>query len=256
MSAPVHDSIETAVDDDWGGHTRMWWFLEGARQAASGPMFIVATSLISVGGLARDSGAPLGVAVLSTLMIWAGPAQVVYFGSLMAHVQPVAIAIAVTLSSLRFLPMCLALLPLLRGRRTHWLTLMFASHFTAMTVWAESMRRIAPLPREARMSFYFGFAFACITTTTVSTAVGYILVGTLPPVLAAGLLFVTPVYFGATLVRNARLPLDFIALAAGFFLMPVFSYLCGPQFDLLVLGVVVGTGAWLIQRMLDQRAGV
>jgi predicted branched-subunit amino acid permease len=241
--------------DDLGAHTRFRWYIEGARQAASGPMFIVALSLISVGSLARDSGAPFGVAVLSTLFVWAGPAQVVYFGALIAHVPPLAIALAVTLSSVRFLPMCLALLPMLRGRATHWVTMVFASHFTAMTVWAESMRRILPLPREARLPFYFGFAFACIIATTLSTAAGYILVGAVPKPLAASLLFMTPIYFCATLVRNAQLPLDFLALGCGFFLMPLFSFLCGPDFDLLVLGVCGGSFAWAVQHYLDRRRG-
>jgi predicted branched-subunit amino acid permease len=216
-------------------------------------MFIVAFSLISVGGLARDSGAPLGAAVLSTLMIWAGPAQVVYFGALITHVPPLAIALAVSLSSVRFLPMCLALLPMLRGKKTGMLTLLWAAHFTAMTVWAESMRRILPLPREARLPFYFGFAYACIGATTFSTAIGYVLVGAVPPVLAAGLLFMTPIYFCATLVRNARLPLDFLALGSGFFLMPLFSYLCGPDADLLVLGLCGGSFAFAVQRLLDRK---
>ena len=39
-------------------------------------------SLIGVGSLAQDVGFPLMVAVLSTLLMWAGPAQVILFGGI------------------------------------------------------------------------------------------------------------------------------------------------------------------------------
>ena len=239
--------------DELGGRSRLQWFGTGLRQAAMGPMFLVAFSLISVGGLARDGGSSMGVAVASTLIVWAGPAQIVYFGSLAAHVPLAAIALAITLSSVRFLPMSLALLPVLRGKRTSFGSLLLAAHLVAMTVWAETMRRAPAIPREARMSFYFGFAFVCISATAISTALGYILVGELPAPLAAGLLFLTPVYFVATLVRNSRRPIDYLALIFGLGLTPISSALFGPNFDLLALGLCAGTSAWFIQRQLDHR---
>ena len=87
------------------------WMLTGVRAALSGPAFVVAVSLVGVGGLAHDAGQPLEIAVLSTLLIWAGPAQVIYFTGLATNVAPAVIATAVCLVGFRFLPMCVACVP-------------------------------------------------------------------------------------------------------------------------------------------------
>ena len=229
------------------------WFWQGVRDAAAGPMFIVGLSNISVGGLARDAGFSMAIAIGSTFLMWAGPGQVIFFGALASHASLAAVAIAVSLSSVRFLPMCVALLPMLRGKTTRAPTMLFAAHFTAMTVWIESMRRLAPIPREKRLSWYFGFSACCIGATAITTAAGYYLVGELPLPLAAGLLFATPIYFVASLIRNARLPIDWLALVFGFAIAPVAGELVGGGLDLLVVGVGGGTAAYVVQRLLSAR---
>ena len=47
----------------------------GARDALVLPAWIVGTSLLGIGSLARDAGFPAGAAVVSTVFIWAAPAQ-------------------------------------------------------------------------------------------------------------------------------------------------------------------------------------
>ena len=232
-----------------GGMSRSRWFAEGARQAVGGPMLVVAISLISVGGLARDAGFSMEVAVASTLLIWAGPAQVLYFGAVAAKVAWPAIAISISISSMRFVPMVVSLLPMLRTSRTKLPTLLLASHCIAVTVWAECMRRVPGVPREARMAFFFGFSAVCITGTSISTSIGYALMGGLPRPLVAGLLFMSPIYFIATLTRNARQPFDRWALVLGLALAPVADWLAPPGLELLVLGFGAGTLAWVIQRL-------
>jgi predicted branched-subunit amino acid permease len=215
-------------------------------------MLIVAASLIGVGGLARDAGFSVEIAVASTLLIWAGPAQVLFFGAVAAKMAWPLIAVSISLSSVRFLPMCVSLLPLLRGKRTRLPTMILAAHCIAVTVWAEGMRRIPAVPREARMSFFFGFSAQCFAATSISTALGYVLIGELPLPFAAGLLFLTPIYFLATLSRNARRPIDVLSLVLGLGLAPL-SYYAPAGFDLMALGLVAGTLAWGIQRALDLR---
>ncbi len=240
--------------EDLGGRTRPQWFAEGARQAMSGPMLVVAVSLLSVGGLARDAGFSVEIAVASTILLWAGPAQVLFFGAVAAKTSWPAIAFTISLSSVRFVPMVVSLLPMLRTRRTGLPTLMLAAHCIAVTVWAEGIRRIPLVPRDARLAFFFGFAFICFLGTSISTAIGYVLIGELPRPLAAGLLFMTPIYFVATLTRNAKRPIDRWALVLGLALAPLTETFAPRGLDLMVLGLVAGTGAWLIERALDARA--
>ncbi len=216
-------------------------------------MLIVSVSLVSVGGLARDAGFSMEIAVASTLLIWAGPAQVLFFGAVAAKTAWPAIALSISLSSIRFVPMVVSLLPLIRGPRTRTPTLLAAAHCIAVTVWAEGMRRLPDVPKEARLPFFFGFALMCFLGTVVATAAGYALIGELPVPLAAALLFMTPIYFVATLTRGARQMVDRLALVFGFALAPAAMAFAPAGFDLLILGLVAGTAAFLAARALDAR---
>ena len=232
---------------------RLGWAGEGARQALRGPAFIVAVSLIGVGGLARDAVQSVGAAVVSTLLIWAGPAQVIYFAGLAAHAAPLTLALAILLTGVRFLPMCVALLPMLRGPRTGRLTLIFAAHLVALTVWVESMRRLPLLPGAARLPFFFGFAGVCIIASAAATGLGYWLVALMPPFLAAGLLLLSPIYFLASLTRGAKDALDWTAIGLGLALMPAASAVLSGGFDLMAVGLAGGGAAYAVRRLT--RAG-
>lgn len=228
-------------------------FLDGARQALSGPAYFVAVALIGVGGLAKAAGFPPAAAFLSTLLIWAGPAQVLFFGSIAAKTALPAVAVSITLSSVRLMPMVLSILPMLRTERTSRRALFFATHFIAVTVWAESLRRLPDMERERRLPFFFGFAIACILMTAVFTQAGYYLTSALPTPLAVGVLFLTPVYFLSTLVRAARAPVDWFAFAFGLGLAPVTQAWVGGGFDLLALGLIGGVGAYACGRFVTAR---
>ncbi|CAA9333713.1 MAG: Na+/H+ antiporter NhaA type, partial [uncultured Microvirga sp.] len=58
--------------------------LRGFVDALSFPAWVLGLSLFAVGSLAREVGFPAGAAVLSTVIMWAGPAQVIFFGGLAA----------------------------------------------------------------------------------------------------------------------------------------------------------------------------
>ena len=248
----MDERIEGPTKDELEGRTHGGWFVRGFLQAMSMPALVVAASLVGVGGLARDAGFSIEVAIASTLLIWAGPAQVLYFAAVIAKMPWALIALSISISSVRFIPMCVSLLPMLRTPRTRTWTLLLAAHCIAVTVWAESMRRIPTVPRAARMSYFFGLSLACITSTTVSTAVGYVLIGELPLPFAAGLFFMTPIYFTATLSRNARKPIDILSLLFGLILTPLCVYAPAGT-DLMIAGVAGGTLAWAVQRGLDLR---
>ncbi len=222
------------------------WYLAGVRVALAGPAFYVALSLMGVGGLARAAGFPIGAAVLSTLLVWAGPGQLLFFGLMAAKTAPPAIGLAVSLSSVRLLPMCLSVLPMLRRPQTRLSTLVAASHFVAVTVWAESLRRLPDMDRNDRAPFFFGMATACMGLTTFSTGLGYWLTGSLPRPLGAGLMMLSPIYFLATTARSARSGADWLAMLFGAVLAPLTQRFVGGGFDLPVLALVGGGSAWLI----------
>jgi predicted branched-subunit amino acid permease len=165
-----------------------------------------------------------------------------------------AIALSVSLSSVRLLPMCVSLLPFLRGPKTSLPATLYTSHMIAVTGWAESISRLPAMAPEARLPWFMGLVHGLYLSASLATIAGYMLSANLPRELAAGLLFVTPIYFIAALVRNVREPIDWLALAFGLALSPVLKPLVGAGFDLLLVGLVGGTAAWAIQRGLKRRA--
>lgn len=222
--------------------------LAGMRAAAGLPAFMLMCALVGVGGLCRDIGYPMGAGVLSTLTIWAGPGQVVLFGSLAAGVALPAIAVAVSLSSIRFVPMCMSILPILRQPNTPTWLMLVLSHYVAVTAWVEGMRRLPDMPREARIPYFLGFANTVMFAAAIATGAGYYLIAKLPPALAAGLLFTSPIYFTVAMIAGARQAIDWLALGLGFAAAPFAARYAPPGFDLMIGGIGMGTLAYLIHR--------
>lgn len=248
-------TIDSAAPDPEDADTGSPWpHVRAGIVAALGlPSFMLMCALVGVGGLCRDIGYPMGAGIASTLLIWAGPAQVVLFGSLAAGVSLPAIAIAISLSSIRFIPMCMSILPLMRRKNTPtWLMLILA-HYVAVTAWVEGMRRLPLMPRAARIPFYLGFANTVLLAATIATGAGYYLIGQLPPALAAGLLFTSPIYFTVALAAGARQLIDWLALGLGFASAPLISLVVPAGFDLLVSGVGMGSLAYVVHRIRRAR---
>jgi predicted branched-subunit amino acid permease len=223
--------------------------LRGVRDALALPAWVVGLSLFAVGSLAGESGFPAGAAVLSTLLIWAGPAQVIFFGGIASGAALPGIALAVGLSSIRLLPMTISMLPMLRERAKGAPLQILVAHYVTVTVWVEALRRLPALPPEERLPYYLGFANACLGTCAVTTYLGYALVGALPLPLAAGLLFLTPTFFTLSLTAGARGASDWLAIGSGFALAPLSTALVGKDIDLLLTGLVGGTAAYFLGKL-------
>ncbi|MEN5083434.1 AzlC family ABC transporter permease [Bosea sp. TWI1241] len=229
--------------------------LTGFRDAAMLPAWVVGLSLTGVGTLARDSGFPVEVAVLSTVIVWAGPSQVLFFASIATGAAWSAIAVAIAFASLRFLPLTVSLLPLLRRPGQGFGQQLLLSHYVAVTSWVEGMRRLPALPPEQRVPYYLGFGNALIAISALCTYVGFHLAGVVPTPVAAGLLFLSPIFFIASMSAGARGWPDGLAIALGFGLTPLANWLFGSGFDLVVGGVAGGTLAFLLKRLAAARGG-
>lgn len=229
------------------------WFGRGFHHAARLPMFVMALTFLGIGSLAYEAGVSLGFALASTVLIWAGPAQVIFFGAVIQGLSLPAIALSVSLSSVRLLPMCVSLLPLLRRRDQSVALSVYTAHHIAVTGWVESIRRLPDMPEASRLPWFLGLVHGLVFAAVVSTIAGFWLSASVPRELAAGLLFVTPIYFIAALVRNVREPIDGLALAFGFVLSPLLKPVVSAGLDLLAVGVIGGTAAWFGQRWLNAR---
>ena len=233
---------------DWAaGASQATSFRHGLASAFSVPGLILLATSAGFGALARDGGVSLLNTVFMMAAFFALPAQVVLTDQIARGASLAAGALAVTLTGIRLLPMTVALTPYLRGRHaTRWHYLL-AVHFIAVTAWLEGWRRLPSLPADLRMAHFLGIGTGLLSATLVGSALGYELAGTVPKLVAAALLFLTPIYFLLSLIAASAGRTDRLAIACGVALGPPF-YLLAPGLDLLATGLVGGSLAYWMGR--------
>ncbi|MGF9561947.1 AzlC family ABC transporter permease [Neorhizobium sp. JUb45] len=230
------------------------WFFTGMRGIISLPAFILMTSYVGFSAFALESGMTRGEAVAMTLGIWALPAQMILVGSMLGNAHIAASFLAVTLSSIRMMPMVASIMPEMRTKKTPLPMLLFVSHFIAITSWVFASRHLRDVPRDFRVAYFAGFGMTLTLTNTLIVGVSYGVVSQFPPVVAGALFMLTPVYFIASIWASAVQPVVKIAFVIGIVAGPTLA-LVVPGFDVLVAGIGGGTVAYLIDRYRRRKAG-
>jgi predicted branched-subunit amino acid permease len=186
--------------------------------------------------------------LLSTLLIWAGPAQVILISALGAGASSLEAALAVGLSGVRLLPMVVSLLALIKQPKTRARELILPAHLTAVSMWVEALRLMPALPREERIAFSKGLGWGFMAAAHAGAVTGFYLAASLPALLNAGLLFLTPMSFLLSTARNSRLLVDRSALALGLVIGPLLAYE-NVSLDLMWTGILAGSLAYGIDRL-------
>jgi predicted branched-subunit amino acid permease len=231
------------------------WFLLGARGIFSLPAFILMTSFVGFSAFALESGVSRGEAMFMTAAIWALPAKMILIGMMASGANVLAVFLAVTLSSIRMMPMVASLVPELRGARTPTWLLLILSHFVAITAWVFAMGSLKDIPREARVAYFAGFGLTLVAVNTVLVGLSYGIVSTFPPAVAGILFFLTPVYFVGSIWASARHSVVKIAFVIGVVAGPLLAVVT-PGFDILIAGIGGGTLAYLIDRFVVRRRAI
>ena len=129
-------------------------FAWGIRSVVTTVLTLVLfATYLGIGALAHDSHFSLGWVLGSTILVWAGPAQIILISTLGSGATVVQAAIAVGVSAIRLFPMVVSVLPLLRKPETKRRHLVLAAHFFAVTLWVECFRLLPLVPRERRFAF-------------------------------------------------------------------------------------------------------
>jgi predicted branched-subunit amino acid permease len=204
---------------------------------------VLFATYLGIGALAHDSHCSLGWVLASTVLVWAGPAQIILISTLGSGGTAVQAAIAVTVSAIRLFPMVVSVLPLMKTPQTKRRHLVLAAHFIAVTLWVECYRLLPKVPHERRIAFTHGLGCGLLTVCLVATTLGYGLAANLPPLFAAAILLLTPLAFLLSTARNCRQISDVVALVLGLALFPLVSRL-HTGVDILISGVTAGTIAY------------
>jgi hypothetical protein len=150
----------------------------------------------------------------------------------------------------RLLPMVVALLPMLKRPGMSAWRLVAPAHFTAVSMWVEALRLLPGQPREDRIAFCNGLGTGYLVTAMTATFTGHYLAAKLPPLASGALLFLTPLAFLMSTLRNSRVLIDYLSLGFGLLLGPAFAW-TQSEFDLMWSGLVAGTAAYIIHRFRE-----
>jgi predicted branched-subunit amino acid permease len=226
-------------------------FLSGFFAAWRSVMaYVLIGTYIGISALGHDFGFSVWWVLASNVLVWAGPGQVILISALGVGAAPLEVALAVGLSSARLLPMVMSLLPLMRRADTPTHKLLLPAHLTAVSMWIESLRLLPALPRENRIPYVNGLGLSFLMAANMGTVIGFYLATSLPPLLTAGMLFITPISFLISTARNCRLLVDWIALPLGLVLGPLLAWQ-QVGLDVLWTGLGAGSAAYAIHRLRE-----
>jgi predicted branched-subunit amino acid permease len=221
-------------------------FRAAIAEALGAPALAMGATFLAFGAAVAEAGLPLSWALLCSGTVYGMAGQLVLLG--LAATPGAAVlpaVVAATAANARFLPMSVAIAPLLGRGWARWLAL----PFIAITPWATAMRRLPALAEGARPAWFLGFALASWSAALAATAAGHLLAPVLPPSLRAALLFANPLYFALLLAADLGRPGVRGAVIGGAVAAPLAIPL-GPAWGLLAAGVIGGTVAFLVGRRI------
>jgi predicted branched-subunit amino acid permease len=241
MSLPPIDSPK------WNSTFRAFlWGMSSVRSTVLA--LVLFATYLGIAALAHDMHFSLAWTLLSTTLVWAGPAQIIVITTLGSGASIVQSAIAVTMSAVRLFPMVVSVLPLMRTPKTKRRELILPAHFTAVTLWVECHRFLPQVPRERRIAFVHGLGSGLVCVSLTANTIGYLLAAKLSQTLASAILLLTPLSFLFSTARNSKEFADILALALGLAFYPLASLL-NSGLDILLSGVGAGTIAYGVHRL-------
>jgi predicted branched-subunit amino acid permease len=213
---------------------------QGVAEALGAPALAMGATFLAFGAAVAEAGLSLGWALLCTGAVYGMAGQLVLLQVASGGGAALPATLAATAANARFLPMAVAIAPLLGRRAPRWLAL----PFIAITPWAAGMRRLPALAEPARLPWFLGFALASWCAAMAATAAGHLAAPALPLPLRAALLFANPLYFALLLAADAGRPGVAPALLAGILAAPL-AHFVGGAWGLPLAGLIGGSLAFL-----------
>lgn len=247
--------IPTSADPAWTvGATRLVAAWHGARETPFLPAFILFGTFIGFGALTSQTGLTWLDTIFMSVFIFALPAQVALVDQMARGASILTAALAVTATAVRLLPMTVALLPMIRDRRVpKWMEFAVA-YFVAVTMWVEALRRAPGVPRHLRAAYVLGIAAWLVAFSSAGGLVGFFLAARVPPVIAATLLFMTPIYFVLSMLSTTRSAAGVMPVVLGVILGPLFHVIV-PELDLFLTGLIGGSISFVLARHVFKEGG-
>ena len=220
----------------------------GIRNAFGVPALLLFSAMTGFGSLAQEQGLTLYMSMLSTVLIWSLPGQVVHVELYGMGAPAIAVALGVASANARFMPMTLSMMPVFHdsphNRRWNYLL----AHMISINTWAEMLRRGPEIRADRRAAYFLGFAFTCMIAGVVGVVQGYLLFESMPQTVSLCLVFLVPIYFGLLMSNTLHPPFLLAFLLGALFGPPM--HLLTPEWGLVLTGLLTGTLAYLLRNRL------
>jgi predicted branched-subunit amino acid permease len=249
---PSEVALEESVAQRFKSRSDAFW--SGMRDAAGAPAMVLFAGMVGFGAMGKTNGVDVWFTTFTSFFMFALPGQVVLLEMAITGSSVVAIALAVTLTSTRFITMTVTLFPQFHQNDRNR-SLYASVHLVAMTAWAISMREFHSIEMKHRLSYFVGLGLLCWLISVPATILGFYLAGMVPPAVTLGLVFINPLFFLLTFTE-VKPWINRIALLLGCIFGPIF-FVIDRDTSLLTAGLVAGTMAYIIDRQfLRKKAGV
>ena len=229
--------------------TNLQALFTGVRNAIGVPALLLFSAMTGFGSLAQEQGLSLYISILSTILIWGMPGQVVHVELYGLGAPLIAVVLGVAGANARFMPMTLSMMPVFvdspHNRKWNYL---FA-HFISINTWAEMLHRGNKIRPDRRVPYFLGFSITCMFAGVIGVYQGYVLFENMPEMVSLCLIFLVPIYFGLIMSNTVHTPY-LLAFVLGC-LLGAPMYLLNPEWGLVLSGVISGTIAFLLRNWLE-----
>ena len=223
------------------------YFIQGLKSLKSfdSPAIALGASFIAIGALLKNIGFNIQQSILSTVLTYALPGQLVMAESFFIGASLVNIFLAVWLVNARLYPMTVSLMPLLKEASQPRWKYYLSCHFLAVSSWLIMKDRIQTVDQKNRIDFWIGIGVGTWSTAIIATITGYLLSDYLSKDMVIGLAIINPVYFACMMVGAMKSKSISTAVILGAILGPTL-FLFSQEWSILIGGTLAGTIAFIV----------
>jgi len=211
------------------------------------PAFILLTTMMGFGSLARSAGYSAEMSALATVLIWGLPGQLAMVELTSTGQGLVAIIFACSLANARFFPMVVSFFPSMTREKTSFPRLVLYAQLLSINSWAVCLRNFPEIEPEDRKLYFVSFASTIMSAAVIGTLLGYYASTILPDPLVLGLIFISPLFFALVLSAVPRAT-EKASLILGCLVVPLAHYYF-PSVDLLITGLVAGSFGFFLGKV-------
>ena len=223
----------------------------GIRNAFGVPALLLISAMTGFGSLAQEQGFSIYMSILSTILIWGLPGQVVHVELFSLGAPLIAVVLGVAGVNARFLPMTLSMMPVFdrsdHNRKWNY----FLAHMISINTWAEMLQRKNEIDVNHRVAYFLGFSITCMIAGILGVIQGYVLFDSMPKTVSICLVFLVPIYFGLIMSNTTHLPF-LISFIIGCILGPLMHILT-PEWSLVLAGLISGSITCFLRHKISKK---